>query len=101
MNRTELIRATAKRARVTQAEADAIITAALDVATETITAGEPIKIQRFGALEVRQRKGGTTHNFKTGEPMERPPYKTIAFIPAADLKEAVNATEATEGGAEA
>ena len=44
MNRTELIKATAKRARVTKAEADAIITAALDVATETIAAGEPIKI---------------------------------------------------------
>lgn len=93
MNKSDLIKATAKRAEVTQAEAEAIITAALDIVTEAIMAGDPVKLQRFGSLEVRQRKAGTTHNFTTGEPMPRSAYKTVAFVAAADLKRSLNATE--------
>ena len=55
-----------------------------------------MKLQRFGSLEVRQRKAGTTHNFTTGEPMHRSAYKTVAFVAAADLKRSLNATEETK-----
>lgn len=91
MTRTELIRATAKRAGVTQETAAAIIAAALDTAADALASGEPVKVQRFGILETRERKARTTHNFKTGEPMTIEARKVIAFTPSDELKDKVNA----------
>ena len=90
MTKTELIKATAKRAGVTQEIAAAIIAAALDTAADALASGDTLKIQRFGVLGPRERKAKTTRNFTTGEPMTIEARKTIAFMPSEELKDRVN-----------
>lgn len=90
MTKAELIKAAAKRAGVKQETAAEIISAALEIAAEAITSGEAVKVQRFGALEIKERGARTTYNFKTGEQMKVAAHKIIVFTPADDLKDRMN-----------
>jgi len=67
MTKSELIKITAKKANVTQQQAGEIISTALEVAADALASGDSISIQRFGVLEVRERKQRVTHNLQTGE----------------------------------
>ena len=95
MTKQDIIRAAAKAAGVTQETAAAVLTAALEAAADALAAGEPVKVNGCGTFAIKQRKAGTTYNFKTGETMQRPASKTIAFTAAAAIKRRINA--GTEG----
>ena len=89
MNKTEYIRATAKRAGVTYDTAEAIINAALDVATDAISSGQEIKLQRFGTLQVKQRQT-RGRDFHTGKPLPARTVKYAHFEPCDGIKAAMN-----------
>ena len=89
MNKTELIRATAKRAGVKLDTADGIINAALDVITDAISSGQPVKLQKFGTLQVKQRQAAG-RNFQTGEALPPRDVKYVHFEPCDSIKAAVN-----------
>ena len=90
MNKTELIRQTAKRTRVTQEKAGEILEAALSIAAEALEAGEDIRLKGFGSLELRHRKAGPARNFKTGELMPGKPRTVLSFTASRELRERVN-----------
>ena len=95
MTRHDIIKTAARTTGVTQAQAAAVIAAALEAATAALVTDEPVKIDGFGTFEAKQRKAGTVYNFLTGETTLRPSSKTISFKAAANLKRAVNtATDA-------
>lgn len=93
INRAELIRQTAKRARVTKEKAGEVLDAALEVIRGSLEAGEDIRIPGFGSLEIRERQGGVARNFHTGETMPGKKRKLIAFVASADLKRKINSQE--------
>ena len=89
MNKTEFIKATAKRAGMTHETAEAIINAALDVATDAISSGQEVKLQRFGTLQVKQRQA-RGRDFHTGEPLPTRTVKYAHFEPSDGIKAAIN-----------
>lgn len=91
MTKTGIIKAAAKKAGVTQEQAEAIITAALEAAADALASGESVKVQYFGTLELKDYKARTARNFKTGEPITIKARKYIAFAPSETLKSRVNA----------
>lgn len=93
MTKAELIRATAKRAGVTYEAAEAIFISMLSVATEALEAGKPIRLNGFGTLEARERKGRTVRNMVTGEPLTIPTRKTVAFTAADALRDKINGAQ--------
>ena len=96
MTKHDIIKAAAKAAGVTQETAAAVITAALEVATAALAAGEPVKVNGCGTFEVKQRKAGTVYNFTTGETMQRPASNAVTFTAAAALKQRINADPVKE-----
>ena len=90
MNKTELIRQTAKRARVTKEKAGEILETALAIAVEALEAGEAVSLQGFGTMELRDRKPGMVRDFKTGELVPGKPRTVIAFTGAKELRQRVN-----------
>lgn len=90
MNKTELIRQTAKRARVTKEKAGEILEAALSIAAEALEAGEAVSIQGFGSLEPRSRKPGMVRDFKTGELIPGKARTVISFTASKELRERAN-----------
>lgn len=91
MTKQDLIRASAKAAGVTQETAAAVLTAALEAAADAIADGEPVKVMGFGTLEVRRHKAGTSHNFATGETIQRKPRNVVVFTASETMKQRVNA----------
>ena len=55
MNKTELIAAVAERAELSKKDAEAAISAAIDVITESLRQGEKVQLVGFGSFEVKTR----------------------------------------------
>ena len=61
-----------------------------DVIAEALAAGDDVKITGFGGFEVKARAARTGRNPKTGETVEIPASKYVAFSAGSTLKEKVN-----------
>ena len=90
MNKLQLTDAVVAKAGVTKKAAAAAVNAVLDVVAEALAAGDDVKITGFGGFEVKERAARTGRNPKTGETVEIPASKYVAFSAGSTLKEKVN-----------
>lgn len=90
MNKLQLTDAVAEKAQITKKDAAAAVNAVLDVIAETLAAGGDVKITGFGGFEVKARAARTGRNPKTGETVEIPASKYVAFSAGSTLKDKVN-----------
>ena len=89
MNKGELVDAIAEKAGTTKKEADAILTAMLDVILETVAGGDKVTLVGFGSFEVRDRAAREGRNPSTGEVIQIPATKVPAFTPGKSFKDRV------------
>lgn len=90
MNKGELVDAVAHKAGVTKKEADAVISATLDVIVETVASQEKVTLVGFGSFEPRQRKEREGRNPKTKEKMIIPATVVPAFSAGKSFRDAVD-----------
>ena len=81
--------AVAVRAGVTKKDADAILSATLDVIQTTVAEGQKVTVVGFGTFEPRQRSAREGRNPKTGEKLSIPATTVPAFSAGKSFKEAV------------
>jgi DNA-binding protein HU-beta len=89
MNKTELVKAVAEQAELTQKDAAKAVDALIETISETLAQGEKIQLIGFGTFEVRDRSARKGRNPQTGEEIEIAASKAPAFKPGKELKEAV------------
>ena len=89
MNKTELVAVVADKADVTQAMAEKVVNAFVDVVTETLSKEEKVVVTGFGTFEVRHRVARRGKNPRTGEEIVVPAQKTPAFKAGKLLKDSV------------
>jgi DNA-binding protein HU-beta len=89
MNKGELVDAVAAKANITKKQADEVISAFLEVVTETVANGEKVTLIGFGSFERRDRSEREGRNPKTNEPMTIPATKVPAFSAGKLFKEKV------------
>ncbi|MFK4323025.1 DNA-binding protein HU-beta [Bacillus sp. RC145] len=89
MNKTELTKAVADKAELTQKDAAKATQAVLDAITTALANEEKVQILGFGTFEVRERSARTGRNPQTGEEMQIAASKAPAFKAGKELKEAV------------
>ena len=89
MNKNELVSAVADAADLPKKDADAAITALVDVITEALKEGEKVQLVGFGTFELRKRSARTGHNPRTQEPMEIGETVVPVFKAGKILKDAV------------
>lgn len=77
MNRSELIRATAKKGEKTIKETTVIIDALQEAILDTLKSGEDIKITGFGSLEIKDIPARKVRNPQTGEEFMADPCKIV------------------------
>ena len=90
MNKLQLTDAVAQKAGITKKDAAEAVNAVLEVIAETLAAGGDIKITGFGGFEVKTRAARTGRNPKTGEEVQIPASKYVAFSAGSTLKDKVN-----------
>ncbi|WP_348638082.1 HU family DNA-binding protein [Bacillus thuringiensis] len=89
MNKTELTRIVAEKAKLTHKDAAAATQVVLDTITNALANGEKVQILGFGTFEVRERSARTGRNPQTGEEMQIAASKAPAFKAGKELKAAV------------
>ena len=90
MNKNELVNAVADAADIAKKDADAAITALVDVITEALREGERVQLVGFGTFELRKRGARTVNNPRTQEPMEVAASVVPVFKAGKILKDAVS-----------
>ena len=89
MNKTELVKAVAEQAELTQKDAAKAVDALFATISNTLAQEEKIQLIGFGTFEVRERAARKGRNPQTGEEIDIAASKVPAFKPGKELKEAV------------
>ena len=89
MNKTELIAAVAEQAEMSKKDAEAAVTATIDVIAEALRKGEKVQLVGFGSFEVKTRAERMGRNPQTKEPIPIHASKAPVFKAGKALKDAV------------
>ena len=89
MNKTELIAAVAEQAEMSKKDAEAAVTATIDVISEALRQGEKVQLVGFGSFEVKLRAARTGRNPRTKEEIPIAASKAPVFKAGKALKDAV------------
>ncbi|HIQ79233.1 MAG TPA: HU family DNA-binding protein [Candidatus Scatomorpha intestinavium] len=89
MNKAELITAAAEKAGITRKDAEKAISAALEVITEELVAGERVSIVGFGSFDVKTRGERVGRNPRTREEITIAASRVPQFKAGKALKDAV------------
>ena len=89
MNKTELIAAVAEQAEMSKKDAEAAVTATIDVISASLRRVEKLQLVGFGSFEVLSRAVLKGRNPQTKEPIPIPASKAPVFKAGKALKDAV------------
>ena len=101
MNKGELVDRIADRASVTKKQADAVLSAVIEVIVDAVSEGEKVTLVGFGSFEKRYRKAREGRNPKTRTKMLIPETYVPAFSAGKQVKEKVSGSEVAEAEVEA
>jgi len=90
MNKSGLIEELSKRENLTEKKAAEVINLIFKGFTEELKKGGRIEIRGFGSFVVREYKGYTGRNPKTGKNIDIPPKRLPFFKVGKELKERVD-----------
>ena len=89
MNKEELVKEVAKKAKVSQKAAADILAATLETVTKTVAKGQKVTLVGFGTFEPRKRSARTGRNPQTGATIKIAAKTVPAFSAGKKFKEAV------------
>ena len=89
MNKMELVAEVAEKAELSKKDAEAAVSAAIDVITEALRKGDKVQLVGFGSFEVKSRAERMGRNPQTKEPIPIPASKAPVFKAGKAPKDAV------------
>ncbi|HAR62361.1 MAG: DNA-binding protein [Candidatus Margulisiibacteriota bacterium] len=89
MNKKNLIERISDKTGKTKTIVSDIVEEMIEIITKELKTGKNVRLVGFGMFEVRDRKGRTGRNPRTGQKIEISKTKTPAFIAGKALKDAV------------
>lgn len=90
MNKSELVKAVAEKAQLTQAQAKAAVEATFATVAETLQNKESVALLGFGNFNVKEQPARTGRNPQTGVTIQVPAKNVVKFKPATELAKNVN-----------
>jgi DNA-binding protein HU-beta len=89
MNKTELVKAIAKKSKLSQATSAKVVDAFMEVVKKTLKKGDKIAIMGFGTFERVKRAARKGRNPQTGKEIKIKAKHVPKFKPSKVLKDAV------------
>lgn len=89
VGKADLISDIAEKMESSKKEATDTLNVVLETIQEHLTKGNGVRLIPFGSFEVRERKGRTGRNPRTGAEIKIPARKVPAFKPGKALRDAV------------
>ncbi|MEI7449038.1 MAG: HU family DNA-binding protein [Desulfomonile sp.] len=93
MNKSDLIVSVAKEAELPLRKAEEIVNLVFDTMSKALVDGDRIEIRGFGSFMVKEYKGYTGRNPKTGQQISVTDKKLPFFKTGKELKEKVDSAE--------
>ena len=93
MNKADLVKTIASKAKLNQAAAQKALETMLDTFKETLKKGNKIQLIGFGSFEVAKRAARKGVNPQTKKPINIAAKKVVKFKPGKELKEMVAKTK--------
>jgi len=90
MNRTDLIDTLRKETGLSKSKSEQVVELLFNKMTEALANGDRVEIRGLCSIYVKEYKGYTGRNPKTGEPRQVPPKKLPFFKCGKGLKERVD-----------
>ena len=89
MNKEELVQEISKKAKVTQKEANEVLSALIETVSKTVSKGKKVTLVGFGTWEARKRAARTGRNPQTGAALKIAAKTVPAFSAGKKFKELV------------
>ncbi|RPJ61675.1 MAG: HU family DNA-binding protein [Acidobacteria bacterium] len=89
MNKSELIDAIAKDAKISKNQANEVMNALEKNLQGALSQGDKVTLVGFGTFSVSQRAARTGRNPQTGKPIKIAAKKVVRFAPGKALKDSV------------
>ena len=90
MNKAELINAAAEKTGLSKKDTEAVVSASLEVITESLAQGEKVQLVGFGSFETKARAARIGRNPRTKEEIKIPASKLPVFKAGKALKDTVS-----------
>lgn len=90
MNKAELVGAVADRTGLSKKDSDKALSAAFEIITSTLQAGEKVQLVGFGVFDIKERAARIGRNPRTKEEIQIPATRAPVFKPGKILKDAVD-----------
>ena len=90
MNKAELIAAVAEKTGLSKKDTEAVVSASLEVITESLSQGEKVQLVGFGSFETKARAARIGRNPRTKEEIKIPASKLPVFKAGKALKDTVS-----------
>ena len=97
LTRADLSEAVHRQIGLSRSESADLVKSMLDMMSEHLVNGEPVKLSSFGSFMVRAKTGRVGRNPKTGEEVPITPRRVLVFRPSQVMKNVINGLE---GGSE-
>jgi len=91
LTRADLTESVYEEVGLSRNESAELVEKVLDEISESLVAGDNVKISSFGSFLVRQKNGRMGRNPKTGEEVPIDPRRVIVFRPSQVMKDEINA----------
>ena len=95
MTKADLIENVSQAVEMSRKDSETIVETIFESIVKSLRAGDKIEIRGFGSFRTRQRNSRVGRNPKTGARVDVPAKKIPFFKPSKELKDLVNAGEAT------
>ncbi len=90
MNKNDLIGTVAEGASITKAQAGEAVDAVFAAITNSLKAGDEVRLVGFGTFSVSKRKASVGRNPATGAEIQIPASNQAKFKPGKGLKDSIN-----------
>jgi len=90
MNRTDIVAVLAKESGLSKSEAEAVVELFFEAMTDALARGDRVEIRGFCSIFIKDYKGYTGRNPKTGKFVQVKPKKLPFFKCGKELKERVD-----------
>ena len=86
MTKKDIVLKVAAETNVKQLDVKKTVQKSLDAIVAALAQGETVELRNFGIFKVKQRKGRTGRNPRTGEKVPVPPKRVVVFKPGLIMK---------------
>ncbi|MBI3615568.1 MAG: integration host factor subunit beta [Candidatus Omnitrophica bacterium] len=86
MTKKEIVLKVAAETNLKQLDVKKAVQKSLEAIVASLAKGETVELRNFGIFKVKQRKGRTGRNPRTGEKVPVPPKRVVVFKPGLVMK---------------